>query len=104
MGMLYEYEGWEDRMPEQKDDWKKLPHILQVADRLHDLMCHSNHTDECDWFYHTWSGKDNTYNILEIGHAKKRYLDRAYSVVASAQRYNVDDTTLLELIGAMKGY
>ena len=44
-----------------------------LADLIHEKMCHSNHTDECDWYYdrgdwNCWSRREyleKARNILE---------------------------------------
>ena len=35
------------------------PHI-QLADQLHEFLCHSNHTDGCSYHYESWENPGYT--------------------------------------------
>ena len=49
------------------------PEIL-VAEELHRIQCHHNHTDACGWFYEDWNDK--------IGYSRKSYLEKAKKLLA----------------------
>lgn len=45
---------------ESERKWKEsLPKDERLAMELHGLMCNSNHTDGCGWFYEIENKKDN---------------------------------------------
>ena len=47
----------------------KLASAQQLAIKLHDLTCKSNHTDGCGWYYEISKGSHNW-----TGHTHQRYL------------------------------
>lgn len=51
-----------------------LAHTRLIAEVLHKSMCHSNHTEDCFWYYHEWDRIDLTKNTY---HARARYYRHA---------------------------
>ena len=39
------------KLVEDKRNFEKVGPVLQIAHMMHDLFCHSNHTDMCGWLY-----------------------------------------------------
>jgi hypothetical protein len=52
------------------------PEDQQLATELHNLQCHSNHTDGCGWFYEISKGKDDWE-----GRAHARFLKKAQTLI-----------------------
>jgi len=52
-----------------------LPVEKRLAEKLHDLLCHWNHTDGCSWGYEDWNN---------VGHARRAYLKKARLALAVA--------------------
>ena len=57
---------------------------IRVAERLHERLCHSNHTDACSWGYESWD---------KPGHARIRYLKKAKALLKVT-----NEKTLFEVI------
>ena len=49
------------------------PNLIKIAELLHSIQCHWNHTDYCGWYYEDWDSK--------IGYARTRYLEQAKKLV-----------------------
>lgn len=44
----------------------------KLAEDLHSMLCHHNHTDYCDWLYHKWTDSNIGFNRLRyLGAASK---------------------------------
>jgi len=54
---IAEKEGKLQSLKEERTKMANEPISMKVARVLHDILCHSNHTDGCDWMYKG----DNTY-------------------------------------------
>lgn len=67
--------------------------IRLVADMLHSLTCHHNHTDACAWHYHSW-GDTN----LADSSARSRYYKRAEKVIAALDGAGVPRDKQQELL------
>ena len=37
-----------------------LPNEFKLAEAIHAIQCHWNHTDGCSWFYEDWDSKTGT--------------------------------------------
>lgn len=59
---------------EQLAEAEKLTPKQEIAEELHDVLCHSNHTDGCAWYYDDWNCKRGENDI------RARYL-KAASVI-----------------------
>lgn len=55
------------------------PEIANLADALHSLLCHWNHTDGCSWGYEVHNGV-----IDWTGYAHRSYLEKAEEIVQHA--------------------
>ena len=57
----------------QKVALAELTDEKKLAIVLHDVLCHSNHTDGCDWFYfenkgiHKWEGYAQSHYLALAG-------------------------------------
>lgn len=49
---------------------RKSP-LQKLAEAIHDIECHWNHTDGCSWLYESWE---------KPGHARELYLKKAIHV------------------------
>lgn len=67
----------------------------RLAEELHTLKCHSNHTDQCGWFYEFDRGAPN-WN----GWAHSEYLTKARKVMMVLPDMSVDD--ILKVAQALK--
>lgn len=61
----------------------------QMAEKLHDKLCHSNHTDACGWYYGNWDKR--TYE-------HRRYLEKAQKVLKIT-----DKETIIKIVEALHG-
>lgn len=50
------------------------PVELQIADRIHDISCHFNHTDGCGWWYEKGDEFYYKSNSTKNGYYKKAVL------------------------------
>lgn len=67
------------KLKKQDADFAALIPEHQVANTLHKMLCHHNHTDGCSWEYECWEGTDKS--IDWNGHAHSRYLTKARNVL-----------------------
>jgi hypothetical protein len=70
---------------------KSLPIEQQIAEELHDLMCHGNHTDDCPWGYEDWNNLD-TLRFSAKGH---------YLAIAKRTLQVSDPKTVMNILKAM---
>ena len=56
----------------KKKENDEMPYNHRLADMIHKLICHSNHTDGCGWHYESWSN---------IGTTRQRFLDKANEIL-----------------------
>lgn len=63
--------------------------IEEIADYLHSKECHSDHTDQCGWYYEKWEEK--------LGWARRRYWKRAKRIKEYADKHNIDVKYLLSI-------
>jgi len=66
-----------------------------LAETLHKLLCHHNHTDGCDWCYIEWDAPD-------LRSAKARYVRVAKVVQDWAKEHNVSSAATINLLTAIK--
>lgn len=65
----------------------------QLAEGLHDMQCHLNHTDMCGWFYDNWTDRAGN---------RQRWVDKADAVLAElGDKYSIEE--LLHLAKLFKG-
>jgi len=69
LAKLTDIEAEEARLLAASDD-------VELAEALHDMLCHWNHTDGCGWFYEFKDGEANW-----DGWAHERYLKKARGVM-----------------------
>lgn len=70
---------------------------IEVAELLHDLMCHSNHTDGCAWLYESWDKPGGTRNRYRL--KAKQVLSAAEAVSAN---FDPHESVVAILTEAMK--
>lgn len=46
--------------------------IEELAGKIHESVCRSNHVDACDWYYNDWNNP---------GYARKRFKQKAESLL-----------------------
>lgn len=78
-----------------RDEFLANSPATQLAIALHDVLCKSNHTDMCGWFYEVVDGKDqwNRY-------AHKTYLDKAARVMTELPDFDTDK--IITIVKAIK--
>lgn len=52
----------------EKARLQNMPDNQRLAEALHSVQCHWNHTDGCGWFYESWD---------DPGYSRKEYLRKA---------------------------
>ncbi len=74
---------------------KKLAHAPSsdegLADILHELICHWNHTDGCGWFYEDWAA-------LRPGSTRAGWLDKARKLRAYAEGQGISIDQMVEIL------
>lgn len=56
-----------DRLKKAEEELDKLGVEYKMAIRLHECLCHHNHTDGCGWHYeikngiHDWNGREHQF-------------------------------------------
>jgi hypothetical protein len=63
---------------EQEKTFSTMPLDQKVAELMHSLHCHANHTDGCSWTYESW-GKP--------GHAHNDALKKANELIPMIEEY-----------------
>lgn len=71
-----------------------LPKNKRLAIKLHESLCHHDHTEWCSWFYEIKEGLEDDWS----GYAHRDYLDRADRVLKVCD----DEKMIIDLIEAMK--
>lgn len=56
------------------------PEDVELAELLHENLCHANHTDGCDWYYNKWTNP---------GYDRQRYLEKAWRLREAGLNYNI---------------
>lgn len=70
-------------LDDQEQYLNSLPPVKLLAQGMHELNCHSNHIDQCDWEYGSW---DNPRG------AQQRWLRSAEKVLDEmGDKYTVDE-------------
>lgn len=70
----------------------------KLAIALHNVFCHSNHTDMCSWYYEV-SDEDPW-----IGYAHKDYLDRAKEIWRICQEEDIKPIIAIKIILATRKF
>lgn len=68
----------------------------RLAEVLHNIMCHWNHTDGCGWEYDTWD------SVLTLNSARATYLIRARKVLVEAKSLGVPEEHVISLFEQVK--
>lgn len=76
------------QLHEQKCQLAEMNVNEQLAIELHSILCHSNHTDGCDWHYEI---SDGIHEWERASHA--RYLVKANKLIlfARAKKIQIED-------------
>lgn len=70
---------------------------LDLACKLHTVLCHANHTDGCGWMYefdkglHNWGGADH-----------QRYLKKSRTLIAMAVKRKMDPEDLIDIMTSIR--
>lgn len=74
---------------------KKLAHVPSsdegLADILHELICHWNHTDGCSWFYESW-------DTLRPGSTRHEWLQKAIRLRRYAEGRGISIDEVIEIL------
>ena len=93
MDLDQEIQETEKKLKELKER-KKARGIIKpdekiVAESIHSLVCHRDHTEDCPWFYESWE---------EPGYARTKYLGKARLLLKGG--YTLDRISgLLKVLG-----
>lgn len=91
MDRLKEIEKLKNQLKELEKEEKEFSSLSidkQLAEQLHEKMCHHNHTDMCDWYYGNWNKPSS---------AHKRYLETAQESLKIS-----DAKTILKIADCLK--
>ena len=69
--------------------WENLPEEYQVAEKLHSMLCHWNHTDGCSWEYESWKEPRDT---------RMRYVEKAENLLAFTKGNGISTDVLFDLL------
>jgi hypothetical protein len=69
----------------------------QLAEELHNIQCHWNHTDGCDWYYEI---SDNIVNW--DGQAHGEYLKRARRMICACEAEGIDPKVVVSLFKILR--
>ena len=61
-------------LKEEKKKFDLMQPNYQLAEILHEKLCHWNHTDGCGWYYEKWEGFGEKSE-------RQRYLDKANKIL-----------------------
>jgi len=53
---------------------KLSSNTIELAELIHEKLCHWNHTDGCGWYYEKWDD-------LNLGYSKKEYYKKAEAIL-----------------------
>lgn len=75
-----------EKLRQEAKQVKTMKPKYVLAEKLHECLCHHNHTDACGWFYEkNW---DDPWNSEYSAHS--RYLEKAENVIAVVGTDDVD--------------
>lgn len=74
----------------------KLTPTQVIADRLHTMVCRSNHMDACGWDWEQWEN-------VKSGQTKYRYLERAKEIEKYAAEKNLSVDNMFEIFELARG-
>lgn len=80
-----------NELEEEKEELAKSnldPNDIELAELLHNYLCHHNHTDGCGWYYESWD---------KPGWSKNWYLEKAHKLHENGFIYK-DVKLFLEII------
>lgn len=85
MNPYVEREILQKQLEETQKKIKELESLTEsqrLAEFLHDIMCHWNHTDGCGWYYYSWT-KWNNSSMLQADkyNAKTEYHSKAVKML-----------------------
>ena len=67
---------WElEKVEVELEHVKMMTAEQEIADELHSIFCHSDHTDQCDWYYDDWTFKRGQNGI------RARYIKSAIGIL-----------------------
>jgi len=77
---------WElQQLRDAQAKYLALPEVDRVAEDLHSMLCHSNHTDACDWDYGN-------------GSARTRYFGKANRLLDSCKTHNISTADAINIL------
>lgn len=77
----------EEELRKRKEEENRLSALTperRLAEKLHERLCHWNHTDGCGWFYGSWSNPCDT---------RKRWAAKAQAALQIT-----DEETILRIL------
>jgi len=77
------------RRQTEKNRLNELGPEKRLAETLHSMLCHWNHTDGCSWYYETWEAPNNNTHM--------RYLDKARKALEIA-----DEDTIIKILSIVR--
>ena len=91
----------EDMLLEKRKELEKeynsfLPKDKKLAIHLHNILCKSNHTDQCSWYYEKMEGDPLEHDWDRYAH--KEYLQKAREVL----KVESDVNHLIDIINTLK--
>jgi len=84
------------KLKKQDADFAALSPEHQMANTLHKMLCHLNHTDVCSWEYEFSNGQ-----IQWSGDAHSRYLIKARKILDFCKWNSVDQEKAIALLQSM---
>ena len=76
---------------------KTEPEDIQLARKLHDMLCEWNHTDGCGWYYEFRDKKENWE-----GHAHSTYLGKARRLMHRCKEKAIGTQFAIEVFKMVK--
>lgn len=78
-------------------DQDKREHLFKLADVLHDVLCHANHTDGCGWYY------EGEEHYLKEGSTRNSYYKRAVVFMDCLKKINAlaSEADAIKLVRAL---
>lgn len=88
-----------DQLNAQRKVLNDLGDPMKLADVLHEIDCHWNHTDGCGWYYESWEGV--AAGKWRNG-TKEGYLEKAKKVLAVVNDYGIKVEDAISLFADVK--
>ena len=80
-----------EELDDEEQEFNSLTPDQQLAEALHKVLCHYNHTDMCGWFYGSWKAPRDEH---------RRYVEKAHQVRAALPGFS--DESILAVVEVIK--